>query len=399
MHRNDWRLYRPPLVSVHLFFGGMVMKKLLISILFICLFCSSASASEPFTVDAKGAVLIDADSGRILFGQNENQMLPMASTTKIMTALLALENASLTDTVTTGKNASGVTGTSMYLAVDEQLSMEHMLYGLMLRSGNDAAVAIAEHISGSVNEFADLMNRKAGEIGADAHFINPHGLDADGHKASALGLAKIMREAMKLESFRTITSTSRKVVPWVGNEYSRVLENKNRLLKDYEGATGGKTGYTSKAGRCLVFCAERDGLSLIGVVLNCPTWFETATRLLDYGFENFRTEKAFSAGTVAATLPVIGGDRKSMNILTGSALIAAVDIDCACEVVLRLPDSLEAPVYEGQPVGKAQIKTDGIVIAECDLVAAGNVEKLSLSTSILRLIRAWCLLPPAEASF
>ena len=149
-----------------------------------------------------------------------------------------------------------------------------MLYGLMLRSGNDAAVAIAEHVAGSVESFAEMMNERAEELGADAHFVNPHGLPAEGHAASALGMAKIMRHAMTIPEFRTITATQRKIIPWVGNEYSRVLENKNRLLSTYEGANGGKTGYTNAAGRCLVFSAERDGLSLIGVVLNCPTWFD-----------------------------------------------------------------------------------------------------------------------------
>ncbi|MBR6766494.1 MAG: D-alanyl-D-alanine carboxypeptidase [Clostridia bacterium] len=374
------------------------MKRLLALFLLTVLICPGASASEPFTVEAKGAVLIDADSGRILFGQNENEMLPMASTTKIMTALIAIENADLEDTVTTGKNASGVEGTSMYLSVDEALSMEHMLYGLMLRSGNDAAVAIAEHVAGSVSKFADLMNARASELNADAHFVNPHGLDADGHKASALGLAKIMREAMKHESFRTITGTSRKVVPWVGNEYSRVLQNKNRLLTDYEGAIGGKTGYTGKAGRCLVFCAERDGLTLIGAVLNCPSWFDTAERLLDYGFENFRTENAFAAGTTAAVLPVTGGELKKVDILTGSALVAAVDVDSETEILLNLPESAPAPVYAGQVMGKAQIKTDGIVIAQCDLVAAIDVPKRSVLRTLIRILRNWTGLLPAEAS-
>jgi len=274
-----------------------------------------------------------------------------------------------------------------------------MLYGLMLRSGNDASVAIAEHVAGSVDAFTDLMNTRAEELGADAHFVNPHGLDAEGHKASALGLAKIMREAMKLESFRTITGTTRKIVPWVGNEYSRVLENKNRLLTDYEGATGGKTGYTGKAGRCLVFCAERDGLSLIGVVLNCPTWFDTAKRLLDYGFENFRTETAYEAGTVVASLPVTGGELTSVNILAGSGLVAVVSIDSLTETSIHLPESVQAPILAGQALGKAQIKSDGIVISECDLVAAADVERRSLFRSIIRIIQNWTTLLRADSSF
>ena len=203
------------------------MKRFFCALISLMLMLPCARASEqPFTVEAKAAVLIDGATGRVLFAQNANERLPMASTTKIMTAIIALENSLPGEIVTAGKNASGVEGSSIYLSVGEELSMEHLLYGLMLRSGNDAAVAIAEHVAGSVGAFADMMNAKAKELGASAHFVNPHGLPAEGHEASALGMALIMRSALTLPDFRTITATTRKVIPWVGNEYSRVLENK-----------------------------------------------------------------------------------------------------------------------------------------------------------------------------
>jgi len=350
-----------------------------------------ASASEPFRVAAKGAVLIDADSGRVLFAQNADQRLPMASTTKVMTTLLALENASLDEMVTTGKNAAGVTGTSLYLSPGERLSMEHMLYGLMLRSGNDAAVAVAEHIAGSVPAFAEMMNAKAKALGANAHFVNPHGLDADGHGISALGLALVMREAMKNETFRKITGTKRKIIPWVGNEYSRVLENKNKLLKTYEGATGGKTGYTGKAGRCLVFSAERDGLSLIGAVLNCPTWFDTATALLDYGFENFRAEKALEDGQPIDAVTVRGGVSDMVSIVAEGPLRTAVPVGESVRIVRLLPNVIEAPVRAGQPLGTAQLRAGDRVLGECRLIAGGDVQKRDLRQSIIRLLRGWIL--------
>lgn len=350
-----------------------------------------ALASESFTVAAKGAVLIDADSGLVLFGQDENRQLPMASTTKIMTALIALENARLDEPVTAGRNASGVPGTSLYLAVGETLTMEQMLYGLMLRSGNDAAVAIAEHLAGSVSEFAEWMNRRAAELDADAHYVNPHGLDAQGHRASALALARVMRQAMKLTDFRRITGTRRKIIPWIGNEYSRVLENKNRLLKTYEGATGGKTGFTRKAGRCLVFSAERDGLSLIGAVLNCPTWFDTATLLLDYGFENFRMEAALSEGERVAELPVQGGVDETVAVVAAGPLRAAVRVGSAVEIGKALPNRLKAPVGAGQVVGSARIVSGGQELARCDLVAAADVPRRSFAQSVKRLLRRWVL--------
>ena len=350
----------------------------------------AAQASEALTVAAKGAVLIDGDSGRILFAQNADAMLPEASCTKVMTALLALENCSLDEKVTAGKNAYGVPGTSIYLSEGETLTMEQMLYGLMLRSGNDAAVAIAEHVAGSVAEFAKLANARAAELNADSHFVNPHGLDADGHRTSALGLARIMREALKNDDFRTITGTKKKIIPWVGNEYSRVLENKNRLLSTYEGATGGKTGFTSKAGRCLVFSAKRDELELIGVVLNCYTWFDTATVMLDYGFDNFRMERALAAGQEAAQVSVLGGDHASVRAVAAEALSGAVEIGKKVSIEVDTTP-LTAPVRVGQVIGSARLVCNGVTVDSCELVAANSVEVWSLAAAIRSVLRNWAL--------
>ena len=357
----------------------------------ILLLPTPALASEPFTVAAKGAVLIDADSGLVLFGQDENRMLPMASTTKVMTALLALERGRLTDPVTAGSNASGVPGTSLYLSAGETLTLEQLLYGLMLRSGNDAAVAIAEHVAGSVSAFAEMMNERAEQLNAEAHYVNPHGLDADGHAITALGLARVMRAAMQNPDFRRITGTRRKIIPWVGNEYSRVLENKNRLLKTYEGATGGKTGYTGRAGRCLVFSATRDDLSLIGAVLNCPAWFDTAALLLDYGFENFRPESVFDAGDDVALLSVKGGVAESVRVIAGGPLRAAVRVGSAVERGITLPERVEAPVEAGQALGSARLLSGGREVCRCALVAAEAVPKRGFIQSVRRLLRRWVL--------
>ena len=375
-----------------------MMKLIALLLALLVGLCPRTLASEPFTVAAKGAALIDAKSGMLLFGQNENEMLPMASTTKVMTTLLALEHAALDEKVTAGRNAAGVEGTSLYLSEGETLTMEQMLYGLMLRSGNDAAVAVAEHIAGSVAAFADMMNARAKELDADAHFVNPHGLDAEGHRISALGLTKVMRGAMENAAFRTITGTQRKVIPWEGNEFSRVLDNKNKLLTTYEGATGGKTGYTSKAGRCLVFSAQRDGLSLIGAVLNCPTWFDTAAMLLDYGFENYRSEQALTAGQDVTGLKVLGGLAGSVQVIAADPLCAAVPVGSRVETVIRLPGTLTAPVRAGDVVGVAQMKSGDRVIAQCDLLAAATVERRSFADSVRRLLRNWLLRIQAEAT-
>lgn len=366
------------------------MRKIICLALALLLMHIPAAASEALTVAAKGAVLIDGESGRILFAQNANKLFPEASCTKIMTALLALEHCTLDEEVTAGKNAYGVPGTSIYLSEGETLTMEQMLYGLMLRSGNDAAVAIAEHVSGSVSDFANLANARAQELDADASFVNPHGLDADGHAASALGLARIMREAMKNEDFRTITSTQKKIIPWVGNEYSRVLENKNRLLSTYDGATGGKTGYTSKAGRCLVFSAKRDGMELIGTVLNCPTWFDTATVMLDYGFDHFRMEHAFSEGDEAAQVTVLDGNEANVTAVAGENLAAAVTIGSKPEAKIEAP-AVTAPVKKGQVIGRAQLIENGQVVDECPLIAAEAVEAWSIGAAFRNVLRRWVL--------
>lgn len=367
------------------------MRGTLILILMAALICCpEAGASEALTVAAKGAVLIDGESGRVLFGQNENEVLPEASCTKIMTALLALENASLDEQVTAGENAHGVEGTSIYLSEGETLSMEQMLYGLMLRSGNDAAVAIAEHVAGSVAAFAELANARAAELNADAHFVNPHGLDAEGHGASALGLARIMRQAMTLPDFRAITGTQRKIIPWVGNEYSRVLENKNRLLSSYQGATGGKTGYTSRAGRCLVFSAERDGMELIGCVLNCYSWFDTATVMLDYGFDHFRMERAHAAGDAVAQVNVLDGESASVDAIASEDLAAAVEIGGEVSVEYDLTP-MTAPVRAGESVGIARLVCNGETVDQCALTAAEDVAAWSLSAAIRGVLRNWAL--------
>lgn len=362
--------------------------------LFVMLTSFASASEQPFTVEAKGAALIDAASGRVLFAQNANERFPMASTTKIMTAILALENCLPGEIVTAGKNASGVEGSSIYLSVGEELSMEHMLYGLMLRSGNDAAVAIAEHVAGSVSEFAEMMNAKAKELGANARFVNPHGLTAKGHEASALAMALIMRSAMTLPDFRTITATKRKVIPWVGNEYSRVLENKNKLLSTYEGANGGKTGYTKAAGRCLVFSAERDGLELIGAVLGCPTWFDTATTLLDYGFENFRSETALASGQTAGAVSLKGGASKSVAVVAGEELSSAIAVGKPFTVRYEYAENLSAPIRKGDVLGEAHMLSGGETLASCPLLAAEDVEVWNFMTALRSVLRNWLFSNP-----
>lgn len=349
-----------------------------------------AQADGGFSIAARAACLIDAASGRILYAQNAHERYPMASTTKIMTALLALENASPDEPVTAGEHACGVEGTSIYLSAGETLSMRDMLYGLMLRSGNDAAVAIAEHIAGSAAGFAQMMDRRAVELGADAAFANPHGLPADGHEASAHAMTLIARAAMRLPLFREIVSTRRATIPWIGNDYARVLNNKNRLLTDYPGATGIKTGFTKAAGRCLVFSAAQEDMELIGCVLNCPDWFGEAARLLDHGFAEYNAHTLLRAGEVVAYADITRARDPRLPLTVAEDLI----LPLAAGEEYDLEFSTEpatAPVTAGEVFGSVSVIIDGFDVTRAPLVAAQSVSEWGLLSALRRILRQFVM--------
>jgi len=347
----------------------------LASVLMWTLLPSSASAEEVGT-SASACVIIDEFSGRVLLSHNAETPLPMASTTKVMTALLALELGDLDAPVTCSRNAFGVPGTSIYLSEGETLTLREMLYGLMLASGNDAATAIAEHIGGTVEAFCAMMTARATELGCrKTFFLTPHGLPCEGHYTTAHDLALIARAAMQHAEFREIVGTSRATIPWEGCGYDRVLNNKNRLLTTYEGATGIKTGYTKKAGRCLVFGAERHGMRIIGVVLNCPDWFDEAARLMDMAFERYEAVTMLEAGDVIAALEVGHSNGATVDAILSADLKGVVAKGTIPQVEIDLPDVLEAPVSAGQVLGKAQLVAGGVLVAQADLIAANDAAR------------------------
>ncbi|MBQ8202642.1 MAG: D-alanyl-D-alanine carboxypeptidase [Clostridia bacterium] len=356
---------------------------------------SSAVAQEVGT-SALACVIIDENSGRVLLSHNAETALPMASTTKVMTALLALEDGDLDAPVTCSRNAFGVPGTSIYLAQGETLTLREMLMGLMLASGNDAATAIAEHIGGSVEVFCRMMTTRAAELGCkNTVFLTPHGLPCEGHYTTAHDLALIAREAMSHPEFREIVGTSRATIPWEGRSYDRVLNNKNKLLTTYEGATGIKTGYTKKAGRCLVFGAERDGMRIIGVVLNCWDWFNESARLMDIAFELYEAVTMLNAGDTAATLDVQNSDGCTVDAVLSADLTGVVAKGSLPQVEIDLPSTLDAPVQAGQVLGMARLISNGVTVAESNIIAASDVERDDFPARWLMYWRNWLGTPHA----
>ena len=351
-----------------------------------------AHGEEEVETSAKSAILIEQTTGQVLLAHNAQQPLPMASTTKVMTALMALEYGKLDEIVTVSRNAYGVPGTSIYLDLGEHITLHDLLYGLMLASGNDAAIAIAEHIGGDVDTFCRMMTQRASELGCkDTVFINPNGLPAQGHHTTAYDLALIAREAMSHELFRQIVSTQRASIPWQGRNYSRILNNKNRLLSSYEGATGIKTGYTKAAGRCLVFGARRNALEVVGVVLNCSNWFDEAARLMDAGFEKYEFFTAFSQGETVRVLPVVDGTQETVCIQTAQALACPLTKGSVPVLAIELPDEVQAGLRLGETVGRAVLLVKGKEVGSVPLVAGETLARRDYAFELERVARNWTL--------
>jgi serine-type D-Ala-D-Ala carboxypeptidase (penicillin-binding protein 5/6) len=267
---------------------------------------ASVPADKP-DLTAQSAILIDLDSGQVLYQKDPDARHYPASITKILTAILALEHSKLTDLVRTSKLATEQEGNRIYLVEGEQEPMEDMLYGLLLNSGNDAAVAIAEHVAGSIPAFADMMNAKAKEIGAtNSHFVTPNGLHDPNHYTTAHDMALIARYAMQIPEFRKIVSTQYR--DWHGKAWDSTLVNLNRLLWTYQGATGIKTGFTDQAQQTTVVSAKRGNMQLLAVLLDIQGLDKArqeAAELLDYGYQHFQKVKLANKGQVITTIPLM----------------------------------------------------------------------------------------------
>lgn len=364
------------------------MKKT--AILLALVFCLQIVLSVPAlaapSVSAKSAVVIDADTGKILYEQDAHTRRGMASTTKIMTALVALEQVPLDRLVTVDPRACGVEGSSVYLYDGERITMETLLYALMLQSANDAAEAIAYEVAGSIEGFADLMNRKADALGLTAtHFDNPHGLDGDTHYTTAYELALIAAHAMEHEIFAEIVSTVKKSVPLHDGEISRLLVNHNRLLREYGDIIGVKTGYTKKCGRTLVSAAQRDGVRLICVTLDDGNDWADHRALLDYGFSLYR-ETALSE-RISYEVPVCGGEKSFVAVSTRDVPTAFLPENHGeIRAVTEMPRFLYAGVREGDVVGKVVFYADGAKIGEADLYAEHSVQVVRKEKNLWKIL-------------
>jgi len=363
-------------------------------------FSGNAQAEEGDQVEstARSAILVERETGRVLLSCNPHEKLPMASTTKVMTALMVLEYGRLDEVVTASRNAYGVPGTSIYLNLGEKITLHDLLYGLMLASGNDAAVAIAEHIGGDVENFCSMMTQRAAELGCtNTVFLTPHGLPKDSHYTTAHDLALIACEAMNHELFRQIVSTRRASIPWEGRSYQRILNNKNKLLTSYEGATGIKTGYTKAAGRCLVFGAKRDGLELVGVVLRCGDWFDEAARLMDMAFDRYEMFTAFDEGETVRVLPVTEGTQETVCIAMGGRLAAAVPKGMVPVLEFDLPESIQGGQQQGSVIGEARLVHGGEVIASAPLLLGETLARRDYAYELDRVLRHWPSAPQRMA--
>lgn len=357
------------------------MKKLICALLAAGMLAPlSVRAHAAPEVSAQSAVLIEAQTGTVLYEKNAREQRAMASTTKIMTAILTIEAGELDREFTVDSYAIMVEGTSMGLREGDRVSRRDLLYGILLPSGNDAANAAAVSVGGSIGGFVELMNKKAQELSlADTHFVTPSGLDAQGHYTTALDLARLTAYAMRNETFRGIVCCRSAQVEFGNPPYERTLYNSNKMLRQYEGAIGVKTGFTDNARRCLVSAAERNGVTLIAVTLNAPDDWNDHAKMLDEGFSMV---SAYPLETACSARVNVAGTGRSVGVYADGAALSLLPQQR--ERLTRrviLPRMVYGGVTRGDELGRVEFLLDGAVVKSCPLYADEDVaaEQGSLS--------------------
>lgn len=377
----------------------------LVLLLFYIFVLPVRAEEEPKNLYAQSAVLMDADTGRILFEKNGNQVMAMASTTKIMTLLVTLENADLDGTVTVSSYAASMPDVQLNIREGETYRLKDLCYSLMLESHNDSAVAIAEHVGGSVEGFASMMNQKARDLGCyQTYFITPNGLDAKDesgfHSTTASDLARIMRACIKNETFLSITREPSWSFSDLEGTRSFTVNNKNAFLHMMEGALTGKTGFTNQAGYCYVGALERDGKSLIAVVLACgwpnhKTWkWEDTRKMMNYGLQNFEKETIGEENMNFSPILVMDGQKETAELAseteTKELLLKKDDI---FEIKVEVEEELEAPVEEGTMVGSVAYLLNGEVLDIFPIYTKESVEKIDFLWCLEKVLQKFMIAP------
>ena len=364
-------------------------KNIIISFLLIVFLCSAFSISAKGNDDALGlsaqhACLYIPEADITAYDIASNEKHSMASTTKIMTALIALENSKLDRIVTVSEKAVGIEGSSIYLKGGDRYTMNDLLYALLLQSANDAACAIAIELGGSIEGFADMMNEKAAALGLkDTHFENPHGLDSENHYTTAKELALITAEALRNPDFKTIVSTYRKTISTVDGECVRTVVNHNKMLLLYEDAIGVKTGFTKKTGRCLVSAAERDGLTLISVTLNASNDWSDHKKLLDYGFEKYEKKILAEAGELVFDAYVLNGIKSTVSCRNPNELsLVAKKSQGEITQVTEFNRMITAPIKKGDVLGYVFFESGDQVLASSPLLAEEDIEEIKIKKGL-----------------
>jgi len=364
-----------------------------------CLLCLFVVFFQPVqnvkcfaATSAKSMCVMEISSNRVLNKVNENEKLPMASTTKIMTAITAIESGvDLDEVFEISPKSVGISGTSIYLREGEKLTLRQLLYGLMLVSGNDASVAIGERVAGDKEHFVDMMNYKAQQIGAyNTHFENTHGLDENGHYTTAYDLALITSYALNNETFREIVST--KYIQITNNEGKiRYFKNKNKLLTTFDGACGVKTGYTDDAGRCLVSAAERNGMTIVCVVLNCRPMFEESAELLEEGFCEYSLHDLTENYDYSNVINVENGEVDTVKVGNKEKFLYPLKIEEKEKIKYEytIQESIEAPVESKKDVGEIKIFLDNDLLFSEKIYTMENVKEKGILQKMKDVISEW----------
>ena len=324
---------------------------------------------QAMAVSAEKAIVVDGISGRVIYEKNADERSLIASTTKIMTAVIICEQCNVLDRMRIPREAVGIEGSSMYLKEGEILTIQELLYGLMLSSGNDAAVALAIYCGGSVEAFAELMNDKVRILGlTGTHFENPNGLDSPGHYSTARDLAKLAVYAMENPIFYKTVSAKTVTIG------QRCLRNHNKLLWRVEGADGVKTGFTKAAGRILVSSATRDGRRLIAVTINAPDDWQDHAKLLEEGFERYHIQRIVTKGDVAGVVEVAGGDGRKVSVLAADHFVYALADGEHHYLMLPGPGFVYAPVTESADAGFAYVMVEGKAVGKVPVIYGETIE-------------------------